>query len=142
MVTKQTTPTRKTTAQKAPEGQPLTALYASLGAGELIVEKAKELSGKAIHVAQMPREDRMKSAVKVYEELAARGERLASKIRSSGYTQTAVDGAQAAVGQAKSAGQQVTAATSKGVRKAVDSATSATKAASKAASKATSRTAE
>ena len=94
-------------------------VYAPLGAGQLVIEKAKGLSGRAATLAQEQR----KQMVKVYYDLAQRGEKLASSIRRSTYTKRAVE-------QTKVARSQVKAA-STSVRKAVSTTTEATKAAAK-----------
>lgn len=95
------------------------SVYVPLGAGQLIVEKAQGLIGKAWAVAQSPRT----TAVQAYQGLAARGEKLAHSIRRSAYTRTAFE-------QAKTARSQVKAATTS-VRNAAGSSAMAAKAAAK-----------
>jgi dipeptidase len=94
-------------------------VYVPLGAGQLVVEKARGLIGKAWAVAQTPRT----TAVQAYQGLADRGEKLANGIRRSAYTRTALE-------QAKTARSQVKAATTS-VRKAAGSSATAAKAAAK-----------
>lgn len=93
------------------------SVYVPLGAGQLAVQKAKELSGKALSLAQ----DRRKDLANAYKDLADRGERLAASIRRSAYTRRATEQTKVARGRVKAA------ATS--VRKAVGATTEATKAA-------------
>jgi hypothetical protein len=94
-------------------------VYAPLGAGQLLLEKSRELSGKAVQFAQSHREDWVKS----YQELAERGEKLVASIRRSAATRRAID-------QTKVARSQVKAATTS-VRKAANTATEATRQAAK-----------
>ena len=53
--------------------------YAVVGAGELLVEKTRELTQKGIKVADARRKD----AVKLYDEMAERGEKLTGKVKKS-----------------------------------------------------------
>ncbi len=94
-------------------------VYAPLGAGQLLLEKSRELSGKAVEFAQGRRQDWMKT----YQDLAKRGEKLASSVRRSTYTRRAID-------QTKVARTQVKAA-STSVRKAATTAAQATRQAAK-----------
>jgi hypothetical protein len=94
-------------------------LYAPLGAGQLIVEKTREATRKALTVAKR----RRKAAMKAYLDLARRGERLATSVRRSAHTRRAMD-------QAKAARSQVKAAATS-LRKTADATTKATKAAAK-----------
>jgi len=94
-------------------------VYAPLGAGQLLVEKTRELAGKAAGTAKGQR----KSFVKSYSKLAQRGENLVASVRSSAYTRRAVD-------QVKTARTQVKGA-STSVRKAAGSTVQASKAAAK-----------
>lgn len=96
-----------------------TSVYVPLGAGQLVVEKAKGLVGTAWAVAQNPRQ----TALRTYRGLADRGEKLAKSIRRSTYTKAAFD-------QARVARTQVKTATTS-VRKAAGSTATAAKAASK-----------
>src|SRR5438105_9075561 len=89
-------------------------VYAPLGAGQLVIEKSRELTSKAAEFAQAQQQ----TLVKSYQDLAKRGEKLASSIRRSAYTQRAVD-------QTKAARSQVKAATTS-VRKAVNTTATAT----------------
>jgi hypothetical protein len=94
-------------------------VYAPLGAGELVIEKSRELSKKAWIRAQKER----KQLLKAYRGLARRGEKLVTSVRTSSYTRRAV-------GQAKTARSQVkSAATS--IRKTGDATATAAKAAAK-----------
>lgn len=95
------------------------ALYAPLGAGQLVVEKTREASKKAWTMAQK----RRRRVLKTYEDLAKRGEKLVTSIRRSTYTRRAVD-------QAKSARSQVKAAATS-VRKTAGATTEAAKSAAK-----------
>jgi len=90
-------------------------VYAPLGAGQLLLEKGKELSGKAVQLAQSQRQDWMKN----YQDLARRGERLVASVRRSPYTRRALE-------QTKVARSQVKAA-STSVRKATATAAEATR---------------
>lgn len=102
------------------------AVYASLGAGQALFDKAKELSGRVLETAMTARsrrEETMKSVVAAYEDLVKRGEKVATGIRSSSYTKAAEE-------QRKVAEEQVKAAAA-GVRKAVDAAAAATREAAK-----------
>jgi hypothetical protein len=94
-------------------------LYVPLGAGQLFVEKTKTLSGKAFTLAKR----RRKVAVRTYEDLAKRGEKLVKSIRTSAATKRAVD-------QTKTARSRVRAAATS-VRKAVNETAGATKSAAK-----------
>ena len=94
-------------------------VYAPLGAGEVLVEKSRELSMKAWTEALKQRKQFLKS----YRELAKRGERLVTSVRKSTH-------ARRAVGQAKTARTQVKSAVT-GVRKTADASATATKAAAK-----------
>jgi formyltetrahydrofolate synthetase len=94
-------------------------VYAPLGAGQLLLEKAKELSGNVVELAQSQRHD----WTNTYQELAKRGEKLVASIRRSAYTRRAVD-------QTKAARSQVKAATTS-MRKAATTAAEATRQAAK-----------
>ena len=94
-------------------------VYAPLGAGELVIEKSRELSKKAWTRAMRDR----KQLLKGYRGLARRGEKLVASVRTSAYTRRAV-------GQAKTARSQVKSAVTS-VRKTGDATATATKAAVK-----------
>ena len=94
-------------------------VYAPLGAGQLVVEKSKELADMAAETAKVQR----RSAAKLYTELAQRGEKLVSSVRRSVYTKRASN-------QIKTARVQVKGAATS-VRKAAGSTATATKAAAK-----------
>ena len=94
-------------------------VYAPLGAGQLLIEKSKELGVKARKVTKVQRKD----VVKTYREMVVRGEKLAGSIGRSAYTKRAID-------QAKTARSQVKAATTS-VRKAAGTTAEATKQAAK-----------
>jgi hypothetical protein len=93
-------------------------VYAPLGAGQLLIEKARELPGKAKSVSAW-RQDLSRA----YRDLAERGEKLVSGIRRSAYTQRAMD-------QTKTAQSQVKAARTS-VGKAVRTTERATRAAAR-----------
>jgi hypothetical protein len=76
------------------------AMYVAIGAGHLVVEKATELTEAAKHLAKAPREETLKAATKVYEDLAARGEKVAASVRESPYARAAVKQTKAATGTA------------------------------------------
>lgn len=95
------------------------ALYAPIGAGQLVVERSREASKKAWTMARK----RRKSVIKAYEDLAKRGEKLVTSIRRSASTRRALD-------QAKTARPQVKAAATS-VRKSAGATTQATRAAAK-----------
>jgi len=94
-------------------------VFAPLGAGQVLLEKGRELSGKAVQLAQSQREDWGKT----YQDLAKRGEKLARSIRASAATRRAF-------AQTKTARSHVRAAATS-VRKAVGETAGATKAAAK-----------
>jgi hypothetical protein len=113
-----------TKGKSQPRSQPRKAwrdssVYVPLGAGQLVVEKARGLIGRAWAVARSPRT----TAVGAYRGLAVRGEKVARSIGRSAYTRTAFE-------QARSARSQVKAA-STSVRKAAGSTATAAKAAAK-----------
>jgi hypothetical protein len=94
-------------------------VYAPLGAGELVIQKSRELSKKAWTRALKERKQLLKS----YRDLARRGEKLVTSVRKSAYTRRAV-------GQAKTARSQVKSAVTS-IRKTGDATATATKAAVK-----------
>ena len=94
-------------------------VFAPLGAGQVLLEKGRELSGKAVQLAQSQREDWGKT----YQDLAKRGEKIVASIRRSAATRRAVD-------QTRVARSQVKAATTS-VRKAATTAAEATRQAAK-----------
>jgi hypothetical protein len=73
-------------------------VYVPLGAGQLLIEKTKRLSGSAVKFAK----GRTKDVTKGYESLAKRGEKLASSIQRSVYTKRAIDQTDKARQQVKS----------------------------------------
>lgn len=94
-------------------------VYVPLGAGQLLIEKGKELSTWTIDRAK----DGRARLMGAYDELATRGRKLSTSIRRSVYTQRAID-------QTKNASRQVRrAATS--VRQAADSTAQASRAAAR-----------
>lgn len=84
------------------------AVYAPLGATKSVVDRIKDLSVKAWDGAKGQRQ----AAVKSYRDLAERGEKLATSIRRSTYTQRAVDQAKQARSNAQSAWRSVRKAAS------------------------------
>jgi hypothetical protein len=96
-----------------------TYIYAPLGAGDLVIEKSRELSRKAWTRALRER----KQLLDGYRDLARRGEKLVASVRKAAYTRRAV-------GQAKTARSQVRSAVT-GIRKTGDATATATKAAVK-----------
>jgi hypothetical protein len=107
------------TTTSKPDAQKLVrrSYLATLGAGQLTIEKGRELSGNVVAYAQGGR----KSLDGTFTRLVKRGEKLDKSIRTSAYTRRALD-------QSKVARSQVKAATTS-VRKAVTSSTQASKAA-------------
>ncbi len=103
---------------------PRSAAYAYLGAADLAIEKAKDVSGKVISTIRDLRDpseltaDAFVAYGKVFQDLSARGEKVARRISGSAYTRRALD-------QTKVAQRQIKAATTS-VRKAVETATTAT----------------
>jgi hypothetical protein len=79
------------------------AIYAPIGAGEVVVEKTREASVRALKLAQERRRDVMKG----YYDLARRGEKLVSSVRRSAYTRRAVEQAKLARSQMKAAATSV-----------------------------------
>ena len=96
-------------------------VYAPIGAGDVLLEKSRELSQKAWKQALMQR----KQLMKTYQDLAKRGERLVKSVRKSAYTRRAVS-------QAKTARIQVKSAVTS-IRKTAGASATATKAAAKKA---------
>jgi hypothetical protein len=90
---------------------------ATLGAGQLVFERGRQVSGDVIAYAQGGR----KSLDGTFKSLVKRGEKVEKNIRKSAYTRRAMD-------QTKVARTQVKAATTS-VRKAVSSSAEASKAA-------------
>lgn len=76
------------------------APYAVLGTGDLAIEKATELYGKASSIG---RKARGTDAGKVYDGLAGRGEALVKRIQRSKTARRAVDGGKQASRQLKGA---------------------------------------
>lgn len=114
-----------TTTRKYPKYDVKNAMYAYVGAGQLIMDKAKELPVKArdMRVKAFDWNAWGKEFGKFYGELVGRGEKTVKSIRKSAYTERAVE-------QARAARVQVKAATTS-VRKAVGSSAEATKVAAK-----------
>lgn len=96
------------------------SVYVPLGAGQLVAEKTRDLLGRAWAVAHSPG----KTAVRTYQDLAERGERIAGSIRRSAYTRSAFD-------QTRNARSQVKAASTSLRKAAGTSATAARQAARK-----------
>jgi hypothetical protein len=94
-------------------------VYAPIGAGEVLVEKTRELSRKTWTEAQQRRQ----KLLRTYADLAKRGEKLVTSLRKSAYTRRAVD-------QAKTARSQVKSAVTS-IKKTADATATATKAAAK-----------
>ena len=67
-------------------------VHVPLGAGQLLMEKGKELSKKVGSVAQ----DSGRSVAKTYADLAQRGEKVAKNLRHSSYARRTVDSTKAA----------------------------------------------
>jgi hypothetical protein len=115
--------TKAATSASAPY-TPKSAAYAYLGAADLAIEKAKDVSGRVISTIRDLRDpseltaDAFVAYGKVFQDLSARGEKVARRISGSSYTRRALD-------QSKVAQRQIKAATTS-VRKAVESATTAT----------------
>jgi hypothetical protein len=84
------------------------AVYAPLGAAKSVADQVRDLSVKAWDRAR----DQRQTVVKTYRELAERGEKLATSIRRSTYTQRAVDQAKQARSNARSAWRSVRKAAS------------------------------
>ncbi len=143
-----TSPVQVRTKVEARGSSPQRAVYAYVGAGQLAIEKSRELSERAIEKSREVSELALGKGVelssklvstirqpqdlsakltgdlgKVYEDLAARGEKVVRSISDSAYTRRAVH-------QTKVARSQVKAATTS-VRKAVDTATEAAREAMK-----------
>src|SRR2546428_3115272 len=94
-------------------------VYAPLGAGELLIQKTRELSKKAWTGGRKQR----KQLLTNYRDLAKRGERLVRSVQKSVYTRRATE-------QAKTARSQVKSAVTS-IRKTADATATATKAAAK-----------
>ena len=67
-------------------------VHVPLGAGQLLMEKGKELSKKVGSVAQ----DSGRSVAKTYADLAERGEKVAKNLRHSAYARRTVEPSKAA----------------------------------------------
>jgi hypothetical protein len=102
------------------------SVYVPLGAAKVLFETSKDLSRKAWEAAQTSRQE----ALKTYEELARRGEKLATSIRRSVYTRRAVDQTKMARTQVEGVGKQAMKA-STSVRKAAGSTAQAARAAAR-----------
>jgi hypothetical protein len=84
------------------------AVYAPLGVTKSLADKVKDLSVRIWDRAITRRQ----AAAKTYRELAERGEKLATSIRRSTYTQRAVDQTKLARSNAQSAWRSVRKAAS------------------------------
>jgi multidrug efflux pump subunit AcrA (membrane-fusion protein) len=80
--------------------QRMKAPYALLGTGELVIEKAAELYGRASSFGRQARRTDMSD---VYEGLAHRGEALVKRIQRSKTAKRAVEGTRQATRQFKGA---------------------------------------
>jgi hypothetical protein len=109
----------KTTKRQASKSLVDYYVYVPLGAGQLFIEKSKELSGAAVTFAK----GRTKDITKSYESLAKRGEKIASSIRRSAYTKRAIEQTDKARTQVKG--------TVRSVRRAADATAEATRAAAR-----------
>ena len=94
-------------------------LYVPLGAGQLLVEKTKSLTGRVFTLAKDPR----RNVTRTYQDLAHRGQKVAKSIRTSKATRRAMS-------QTKTARSRVRAAATS-VRKAAGNTAEATKVAAK-----------
>ncbi len=79
------------------------SVYVPLGAAKLAADKAKDLSGRSLKLAQA----RRKNLAKTYDDLADRGKKLASSIQNSTYTKRAVSQVKTARSQVKAAATSV-----------------------------------
>ncbi len=93
-------------------------LYAAIGAGDLTVEKLRELRALA---------DR-KQTEKVYNDFIKRGRTISNRIRSSGPTKTALAQTKTARSQVKAAATSVKKAVKADVRATTSAASKAAKA--------------
>jgi hypothetical protein len=107
------------TTTSSPDAQKVLreSYLASLGAGQLVFEKGRKITGDVVVYAQGGR----KSLDGTFRSLVKRGEKVEKSVRKSAYTRRAMD-------QTKVARTQVKAATTS-VRKAVSSSAQASKAA-------------
>lgn len=112
-------PATKTTKSQAKKSALDYSVYVPLGAGQLLIEKTKQLSGTAVKIV----EGRRKDISKGYLSLAKRGEKLASSIQRSVYTKRAVE-------QTDKARQQVKT-TVRSIRRAAGATAEATQAAAR-----------
>jgi hypothetical protein len=78
-------------------------VYAPLGAGQLFIEKVRELPGKAWTMAT----DQSKSLVKAYLDLAERGEKIVKGMSKSTYTTRAIQQTKTARSHVKAAAKKV-----------------------------------
>jgi hypothetical protein len=79
------------------------APYAILGTGDLVVEKAKGIVGKAVQLSTNDRPD----VAKVYGDLADRGAKLAKRVQRSKPAKRAVEGTKQASRQLKGAATSI-----------------------------------
>lgn len=94
----------KAASTHAPKGgyvRPL--LYAPIGAGQLVMQKAREVPEVVAQMAADPRG----RVIRMYHDLAERGERIVSGIQRSGPTRRAVDEAGSARSRVKAAATSV-----------------------------------
>jgi hypothetical protein len=108
-----------TTKKKSYATGKLAYLYVPLGAGQLLVEKSRSVSGKAFAFAK----ERRKGAFTAYQDLAERGQKVARSIRTSSATKRALT-------QSKTARSRVRAAATS-VRNAAGDTGAATRVAAK-----------
>jgi hypothetical protein len=94
-------------------------VYVPLGAGQLLIEKTKQISDAALTFAR----GRSKDLTKGYASLAKRGEKLAGSIRRSVYTKRAITQTDKARDQVK--------ATARTIRRAAGATAEATQAAAR-----------
>ena len=112
-------PATKTTKSQVKKSALDYSVYVPLGAGQLLIEKSKQLSGTAVKIVTGRRKDISKG----YLSLAKRGEKLASSIQRSVYTKRAVE-------QTDKARQQVKT-TVRTIRRAAGATAEATQAAAR-----------
>jgi hypothetical protein len=107
---------------------PKSAAYAYLGAADLAIEKTLDASGRFISTLRDLRNPSEVTANvvgvydKAFQDLSARGEKLARSIQASAYTRRALDQTKVAQRQFKAATESVR----KAVETAVETATTAT----------------
>ena len=112
-------PATKTTKSQVKKSALDYSVYVPLGAGQLLIEKSKQLSGTAVKIAKGRRKDISKG----YVSLAKRGEKLASSIQRSVYTKRAAEQTDKARRQVKT--------TVRSIRRAAGATAEATQAAAR-----------